>query len=332
MTLDKTTTSFRSAPGSTPPVAIYAGLAALTVGALVFAGCGPEMSPPSLINDTRVVGARVEVEGAPERASPAPGETATVTWLVTAPAETPPLGWTFALCLPDAPGKLGCAAAPLGVWQGTSNPPRVTLAIPDEAALAGTSRLTLYGRICAGAAPTFDAGSGLPGCEGGAPGTTAALSIALQATSGDDPNANHNPVGDRGFTLDGAAWPPTTAGDQDPCADGPRLAAGSGDHAIATLAQGSERERYTQMRGDPPVPTPARESLQLSHFTTAGKLKVAYTFVEAADAAAETAVGITWTAPPADAIGADTPVTFTFVTRDSRGGAAWTTRTACLTP
>src|SRR5262245_7887378 len=81
---------------------------------LVFAGCGPTFDPASLINDTRVVGARIEVEGAPDRASPKPGETVNVTWLVTSPDTTPSLGWTFAVCTP-ATGKSSpaCLQAPL---------------------------------------------------------------------------------------------------------------------------------------------------------------------------------------------------------------------------
>ncbi len=35
---------------------------------------------------------------------------------------------------------------------------------------------------------------------------------------------------------------------------------------------------------------------------------------------------------PAAVPAGGTPVTFTFVVRDERGGADWTTRTACVTP
>ena len=37
---------------------------------LFITGCGPTFDPASLITNTRVVGARIEVEGAPDRASP----------------------------------------------------------------------------------------------------------------------------------------------------------------------------------------------------------------------------------------------------------------------
>ena len=97
---------------------------------LVFAGCGPTFDPASLINDTRVVGARIEVEGAPDRASPKPGETANVTWLVTSPDTTPSLGWTFAVCTP-ATGKSSpaCLQAPLVRFDGAASPPRISIPV-----------------------------------------------------------------------------------------------------------------------------------------------------------------------------------------------------------
>ncbi len=114
---------------------------------------------------------------------------------------------------------------------------------------------------------------------------------------------------------------------------GPRVSAGTNDHVIGTTTLGSDRESYTAMLGDPQVPTPARESLQISQFTTAGELKSPFSFVEANDTGAETTVEVKWKAPktvPGGAAGL--PVTFTFVVRDNRGGTDWTTRAACVVP
>src|SRR5262245_46131309 len=105
-------------------------VAAMALGFL--AACGPTCEPASLVRNTRVVGARAEVAGAPERATPMPGEDATVTWFVTAPGEVPALGWAFALCLPQTEGgksSLDCGAGPLNVFQGTENPPRVSFTV-----------------------------------------------------------------------------------------------------------------------------------------------------------------------------------------------------------
>jgi hypothetical protein len=298
---------------------------------LVFAGCGPTFDPASLINDTRVVGARIEVEGAPDRASPKPGETANVTWLVTSPDTTPSLGWTFAVCTP-ATGKSSpaCLQAPLVRFDGAASPPRISIPVPSQSVLGGATILMLYGGICAGVdpMPQFDPQNGLVSCPAGSRGTTVSLDIPLQL--GDD--ANHSPIANRAFTLDGAAWSAPASSD-DPCVQGPRVTAGSKDHVIGETTHDSDRESYTVVRGDPPVATATRESLQISQLTTAGKLKSQFSFVEATDESASTIVDVTWNAPEgAEVPAGGTRVTFTFVVRDDRGGTDWTTRNLCVTP
>lgn len=295
--------------------------------ATVAIGCGPDFDPGSLIEKTRVIGARVTVDGAPERAAPAPGETATVTWLVTSPAATPPLGWAFALCGPNALGNLNCDSDPLNVFQGTENPPRVTFPVPDSAQLGTAKNLILYGRICVSSAPTLDAQTGLPSCTDMGDGTTAALSIKLE----DADFPNHNPVADHGFTFDGQTWAAPVAG-EDACVVGPRVKAGTDDHVISIASLGADRESYVAPAGYPAVPTALREALQISEFTTAGKLKTGVSFVEAADAADQTTSEVKWTTPKPEDVAAERPVTFTFVVRDDRGGVDWTTRSVCVTP
>lgn len=292
---------------------------------LVVAGCGPEFDPASLVETTRVLGARIEVEGAPDRASPLPGETANVTWLVTSPGDEPPLSWTFAACA----GSASCVDAPLARFDGTTSPPRIAFAVPSAAALGGAASVLIVGQVCAGvdSVPTVDPQSGLPGCTG-ARGTTVSLSLPLQVGA----DANHNPTADRAFTFDGAAWPAPGAGD-DPCALGPRVAADAKAHVIGNTTDGADRERYTVVVGDPPVATPARERLQISQFTTAGRLKSQFAFVEATDERPATTVDVSWEAPEADEVPpGGKPVTFTFVVRDERGGSDWTTRALCVTP
>jgi|GEM_PF-409707 len=318
-----------------PIVAIAATVSTTLMLGLLLGGCGPDFDPASLVKTTRIVGARVEVDGAPDRAEPAPGEHATVTWLVTAPGALPPLGWAFALCAPGTVGgkpSLGCQSVPLAVFQGTESPPRVSIVVPARDALGTAQSLILYGEICdgAGSMPTFDPDNGIPRSTGGSAGTTASVSIALQLQPGEE--ANHNPTAERAFTFEGQLWGPPMAGD-DPCLVGPRVSAGTNDHVIGTTTLGTDRESYIAMLGDPPVPTASRESLQISQFTTAGELKSAFSFVEAEDTGAETTAEVKWKAPKTVAgAAAGQPVTFTFVVRDNRGGIDWTTRAACVVP
>jgi hypothetical protein len=295
----------------------------VVAGAVFLAGCGPTFDAASLIETTRVVGARIEVEGAPERATPKPGEIANVTWLLTSPGATPPLSWAFAVCAPGT--SLGCDGAPLAMFAGTTSPPRLAIPVPAAGDLGAATRLTLYGQICDGvdATPVFDP----PGCTSGH-GTTVSVTLRLQL--GDE--ANLNPVAERAFTFDGDAWAPLPAG-ADPCAAGPRVSAGTKDHVLGSLTEGIDRETYTALLGDPPVATSVRETLQLSQFTTAGELNRQFAFVDVADTSASTTVDDKWAAPEAaDVPAAGLPVTFTFVVRDDRGGVDWTTRAACVVP
>jgi hypothetical protein len=289
-------------------------------------GCADDFDSTSLVESTRVIGARVEVENAPDRASPAPGETATVKWFVTAPGATPPLSWAFALCKPAPGGQLGCGDVPFATFQGTGAP-AVTVTLPAADLLAGAHTVTLFGRLCDDAAPIFDPRTGNPSCASGH-GTTASLAIRVQTTA----VTNHNPTADRGFTFDGQPWPVLAAG-ADPCVAGPRIAADEKTpHELGFSTVGADRETFASTTGDPPVPTTAREALQVSLFTTTGKFKSPFAFVEAADARDTTPLTMKWTTPKALDVTTDTPGTFTFVVRDDRGGADWTTRAACVTP
>jgi hypothetical protein len=246
---------------------------------------------------------------------------------MTAPAQVPPLQWAFALCKPGLSSRLDCGEVPFAIYTGAGAAPVIPIAVPPASALGGASKLLLYGRICEGAAPELDAQSGIPRCAGGAAGTTATVAINLQTGA----EANHNPTAERGFTFDGQPWPVPAAG-ADPCVVGPRVAAGSEGHVVGLVTDGGDREGYTVIFGDPPVATPKREALQVSTFTTSGKLKASYLFVEADDARALTPLETKWDAPKVAAVTAETPVTFTFVVRDDRGGTDWTTRAACVTP
>jgi len=322
----------RSAEKKTARLILACAAVALT--SLAMAGCGPTFDPASLIKTTRVLGARVvagDGSDGPTRAAPLPGESATVTWLVESPAETPPLGWVFALCAPAASSKrLDCGSAPFALFQGTENPPRMTITAPDAAELGAAQNLLLYGRVCVDSQPAFDPTSGLPSCAGDKPGTTATATILV----GGPTVANHNPTAERGFTFDGAPWPASAPGD-DPCAAGagvPRVQAGTEKHTVGIATAGSDRETYTILYGDPPVETAKREGLQISQFATAGKFKSAYTFVESDDEAADPVGEARWDAPKVADTSAATPVQFTFVVHDGRGGTDWTTRSACAVP
>jgi hypothetical protein len=295
---------------------------AILLAGTVLAACGEPFDPPSLIEKTRVLGARVEVTGDATGATPRPGESATVTWIMAAPEALPPLAWTFVVCRSGfATPAEACAPAPLAIAQGTGTP-TFEVQVPTADVLGTTPRLQLFGQICQDSAPTLDPQTNLPTCAGA--GTMATVDIYLEL--GDQ--ANHNPaLADRPFWFDGADWPADNAAAD--CTSLPRVAAGSKGHVLRLATLAEDRETIVTPSADPTAaPTTVREVLQISNFTTAGELGQTYSFVEADDPRTEADVDVTWDAP--DISPADGRVHFTFVARDLRGGVGLATRTACL--
>jgi hypothetical protein len=297
-------------------------IALATFTGTLLAGCGQEFDPPSLITGTRVLGAVVQVEGDEARATPQPGETATVTWIVATPGAVPPLGWAFVVC-PAGPGTdaAPCAAPPLATAQGSAAP-QFRLVVPPAEMLGDASRLTILGQICEDGMPISDPQTGRPACPGA--GTTVTVDIHLQRTA----DANHNPaLAARPLWLDGVAWP-ADDGSLD-CASLPTVAAGSKEHVIRLATLAEDRETIVTPAADPAaVPTATREMLQISSFTTDGELGQVYAFVSADDGRPESDVEVKWDAPEFTPV--DGRVRFFFVARDLRGGAGVTTRTVCV--
>src|SRR6185369_9529468 len=95
---------------------LRAGLiAVLAAGVCVVSGCSAPLKRRDALTETRVIGAKVTVEGAPERAWPARGESARVEWLVVGPDPDPAVGWAFAVCVAGSDGTAvpTCDGAPL---------------------------------------------------------------------------------------------------------------------------------------------------------------------------------------------------------------------------
>jgi hypothetical protein len=295
---------------------------ALTAGSL--AGCDSPFEPVSYVERARVIGARVSVDAEPERAWVKPGETATVTWLTVARQEPASLQWLFILCL----GSNGtCEGAPLATLSGQGSTAAVSFTAPDRATLGERLSPVLLGAICADGELSFDGSTELPTCTGANPSQTNA-SFTVPVQRGD--LTNHHPVlADDRIELGGIAWTTTTAGVAgDPCDASSGLpVVTAGKQSIRLVSDGNDRETYLQ--GDPSVQT--LEELQISQFTTAGKLKFAYSSIPATDTRPDADVTIAWDPPKADEIPATGMIVqFHFVARDLRDGIDWVHRTLCL--
>jgi hypothetical protein len=87
------------------------------------------------------------------------------------------------------------------------------------------------------------------------------------------------------------------------------------------------------MQGDPPRPVALRESLQISQFSTAGKLERPFSTIDSAVGDDQSIAEVKYETPAATLIPAEgLVVRFTFVARDLRGGTDWTTRSLCVRP
>jgi hypothetical protein len=307
------------------------GLAALLT---LLGGCEMvETNRGTVIERTRVLGAHIAVAGDSARATPRPGETAEITWLVTAPERTPPLGWAFIVCAPGPAGE-DCAGDPLVVFQGHPQDgtvmPSFQITVPSAAQLGTTRALSIAGMICADSEPQLNP-SGPPSCTHGGDGTAAVLSMPLEF----DGERNTNPsLAGSPLWIDGQPWTAAGNGSENAaCGELPQLTAGTKDHVLRLGTTPTDREPYMTMQGDPPRPVALRESLQISQFSTAGKLERPFSTIDSAVGDDQSIAEVKYETPAATLIPAEgLVVRFTFVARDLRGGTDWTTRSLCVRP
>src|SRR5262245_30381170 len=101
--------------------------------ALALTGCSGDLPAGWLIDHDRALGAGVEVDGDPGAAWPAPGETATVRWIMASPAGPPERSWLFTLCPALDTGSVDlCAGPPLATFADRGVVPAISFAAPAE--------------------------------------------------------------------------------------------------------------------------------------------------------------------------------------------------------
>jgi hypothetical protein len=283
--------------------------------ALSLAACDEPLKSVELVAEPRVLGARVEVEGDPERAAPAPGETATVSFLVAAPEPDLSLGFALAICpaQPRRGARSSCAEEPFAAVASANGEAVVaglSFDVPSE--LDASGRLLVLGVVCPDGSPASDGQS----CEGADSGTPVALELEL----GRDDDLNLNPtLQPEAILFDEQEWLDIPAVDGDCGGLGfPEVDIAS-RHTFRVELDGADRD---------PLPRsseldPERESLQLSHFATAGDLSRAFETI--AWDSNELARTTTWTAPREPGL-----VRFWLVLRDFRGGTAFAPRSVCV--
>jgi len=285
-------------------------------------GCDDPLKSASLIEETRVLGARVEVAGQSTRGSPAPGEQANFRLFVAAPNGAPNVAWAFALCgvSPTNSGFPDCKTAPFATaFQAdpSTATPELDFEVPAELDTSATPHGFASGIICADTAAELTADGGARCTDG--PGAAVGFEFDFAGPGQDNGNPTFMPDS---LTLDGVPWAETDA--LTACAALPPVPAGT-THALAVRLRDSDFDSLVQVSSEDPT----RETLLLSQFSSAGKLAHAFSSLTPNTPALTSEVS--WAAPAkADAGGS--VVHFYFVVRDSRGGEDLATRALCAVP
>jgi hypothetical protein len=312
-------------------------IALLIAGVLAIwlAGCSNDLPVASVLERTRVLGARVEIASDPGRAEVSPGEAATVAWIVAGPAAPATLDWAFALCTTSTAGA-ACREAPQPIAAGSGLPVVAPFTTPDAATLGTDALPLMLGEICADGTLGVDANTATGTCAGaGASGTSVQFVVPVAL---DGATANRHPVlANDVIQLGGVDWDPATAtaaaaGDACDATTGLPVVAATpaGKDAVKSeiriVSDGDDREMFTPAGKT----APELEELQISNFTTAGKFESSYAAIFATDTRPDADVTVKWEPPrAADLRGGGEVVVFYFVVRDLRGGLDWTSRALC---
>lgn len=334
-----------------------------TVLLCLIVACSESFLPASAVDDLRVIGARIDVEGAPGRANPSPEDEVQVSILVIDQGPLPALTWSFLRCVP-APTRIGvpiCGGLIEGCDGCTGPPPSDPFALPvlrfqvppeKELDALEAREVLLLGVVCGEGVPSAEAirellsgeSDDLAPCEDaeGEPivdedersvGRIVTVQIPIERDA-EDPNLN---PGIQNLFLNGSAWPP-------PYAEGvPREAPATGCRAALDALSAEDRAKHP-VAGSPPSSinlgvTPGSlqsftidgedftEELQVSWLADGGGFEVAFSFIT------EPASAILTQWQPFSEVGeGGRLVRFNFVVRDGRGGLDRVERGLCVLP
>src|SRR6185369_4681150 len=287
------------------------------------AGCDDSLKDVALIEETRVVGARVELVRDTTQGAPSPGEQASLRWFVVAPNGQPNFSYALSVCsvaptnvrFPPCAGATFVTAERLDASGAEA---RLNFVVPADTDLQATPNALARGLLCPDSGLNPGAG-GRPSCISGS-GKEVAFEFPLGGTA----DANRNPgFTDDAFLLDGEAW---LASEETSCDTGSlRQVAQKSAHAIRITLPDSDFEPLAQ----PTSVDPARETLLVSPFSSAGKLDHGFLSLSADTAPEQRRVS--WAAPALSG-GLSTLVRFYFVVRDTRSGEDFASRALCVVP
>ncbi|MEM7449467.1 MAG: hypothetical protein AAF355_14630 [Myxococcota bacterium] len=317
------------------------GLAFVSLSLAAWSGCSDGLSSGSDLEGTRVLGARTRIEGDPQRAWPAHGESVEVEFLVLGP-ELTPYEWVVGVC-PRAETGFGidiCSDSGLfAINQGSVSspddlPPSIAFEVPSAEALENAETLLLSGTICIEGSVSLESDTLCQGAGVEARAFSFVLTVWDEAV---EPANRHPILG--AITLDGQPWIQDVEDKsvREGCAgsDLPQLEAsldeGPKTDYVLTLADGDyeepngavgSREPFVNIENDMVL-----EELQVSHIATLPDIERQFTFIDDDTNPLE----VEWTAPRSSEIAPEgSVVRVVFVMRDLRDGMDWATRAACV--
>lgn len=286
-------------------------------------GCGDSLKSVSLIEEMRVLGARVEVLSDPTRSSPRPGEQASLRLFVAAPNDPAALSYAISVCAvnPVNTGFPSCASAPFASAvqaEPVTSAPTLDFQVPADLDRKATPHGFANALLCPDSALKVDK-NGASTCAVGA-GTEVNFEFDL----GGPDYENHSPsITERALTLDGEPWLESDAALT--CASAPNTVTSGSKHTLAITLVDTDFEALPRTTAI----EPGRESLLASQFSSAGKLSHAFLSINVESPLTDRQV--TWDAPGAHG-NAPTLVRFYFVVRDARGGEDFARRALCVAP
>ncbi len=291
--------------------------------ALALNACADPLKSVDRIEEPRPLAARVEVDGDPGRASPAPGELVHVKWLVAAPDGDVPSGFKLSACqgTSEVRGLLHCGGPVFATSAADALAlPSFDFSVPADFDTTASPRLTILGSLCANG--NGNPSNGGAACNGG---EELPVSLDFSVTTSSDANQNPN-FGPDSITLGEATWPTASAPSSGCQGFGlPELSRAAGKVELGIALAESSREALAQTNPEDPT----REELRISHFTSAGELEAPFSEILPGDERA--AARVAWQ-PPKSAPSDGLLVRFWFVVRDLRGGSDFTERAICLLP
>lgn len=331
-------------------------------------GCDDDLPVATLIEDTRMLGSRIEVVGDEDRSTPHPGETARVTYALAAPRPGVKAGRIHSLLIqctfpdrytgipicqefldllegdPDALGaELGSSTQRLrfkckadeqigfgGVAMACiEGAPVIEVPVSDD--FKRPAKL-VRGVVCDGGTPYFDASDpALFGCDGGDKTIPMFDSIAI-AYDGSQDNVNPDPEA-VSFQVNGRNWRAVELDmdrlDEDHCSEWARA------EGLPRLDPFDHRIRISVSRDTMEPVASGCEKLDIEAFATAGEIGRRYTLFDDGDCNEDSDKPLrdtlTWTGTDIERPNLDgTLVDFFFTLRDRRGGFTLVKRTACI--